>query len=125
MRASNGRIGSKGTFSNRKVGASPKLSSQQEAVEAGKRTTEEMRAMELISIVGKDERQSGKGDIDEFGESEICRSIEVEMRKGSQELIVRRDGVNQSISQLLIGKERNERIQKDGENIVSNVDGGS
>lgn len=107
------------------MGASPKLSSEKETVEAGKGTTEEMRAMELISMVGKDERESGKGDIDEFGESEICRSIEVEMRKGSQELIVRRDGVNQSVSQLLIGKEGNERGQKDGENVVSNVDGGS
>lgn len=94
MRASNGRIESKGTFSNRKVGASPKLSSQKEAVEAGKGITEEMRARELISIVGKDERESEKGDIDELGESEICRSIEVEMRKGSQELIVRVDRVN-------------------------------
>lgn len=61
LRASNRRIGSKCTISNRNVGASPKLSSQKKADEAGKGITEEMRARELIFIIGKDERESGIG----------------------------------------------------------------
>lgn len=46
------------------------------------------------------------------------------MREGSYELIVRRDGVNQSVSQLLIEKEGNEGGQKEGESVVNTVDEG-
>lgn len=63
----------------------------------------------------------GRGGIEEQGEREMGRSMDVEMRGGNQDLTVRRGREN---LQTLVSQKLKEGGQKEGKNVAKVEDGG-